>query len=294
MPYLLIIPMLNYDIRLIRGPFFSISENIFIEKLTDEEHSAFFRYENKEIRNYLAIDETKCLKAHFDIEPTEEQINLEGIKLSFLLNLFAESSPIIIQWAAIIERGSKLTIKKIQVFDPILSLTDFSDNQYKIRTGITRQAIFELYKRLTNAIIADQNAKFTIRRFNSSLLRLDFYDQLIDTTICLESLISGTTELSFKFSLFLSYISKDLPAERNECFQKLKILYDVRSKIVHGEVEASILAKIAAIKADWSYFNDVLKSTLIYYLIYSSDRTRKQWNNHLLNIILGTENKINL
>jgi Apea-like HEPN len=295
MPYSLVIPILNDEIILLKGPLFTIADNIIIEKLSDEEHSAFFRYEeNIEIRPYLAINETKCLKITLDDEPNEEQVNLETTKLNFLLNIFATDSPIIFQWTGVLEGTTKLNVKRVQEFDAIASLHEFCSKKFKVRRGITRQSIIELYKRLSASINTDNGVGFTIRRFNSSLLRLDFYDRLIDSTICLESLISGTTELSFRFSLFLSLITKDASVERSECYERLKDLYDVRSKIVHGEIERSTLAKIEAIKETWIYYHEILRSAILYYLIYMSDHNRKQWRDHLLNIILGSENKISI
>ena len=292
MSHLLLIPALNSRIKLLKGPFFGISDNIVIQKLTDEEHSAFFRHEETDVRSFLKINVTKCVKVDYQQEPTEEIIKVDCLKIQFLLNIFSDNSPLIFQWAALIEGHAKLEIKGIHEFDSIASLHDFCLKEYKIREATTRQGIIEFYKVITDAISKDPNAKFTFRKFNSSLIRLDFYDQLIDTTICLESMIKSTTELSFKFSLFLSFITKDLPAERDECFKKLKDLYDVRSKIVHGEIDNGILKKIETIKLNWEYYHNLLRSALIYYSLYLSKHTSIEWKKHMLSLVLGTENKV--
>jgi hypothetical protein len=292
MAFLLIIPLLNENVTLLRGPLFPISENIYVAKLNDIEHSAFHRYGDEEIKQFIHIDETKCLKVTFNADPSENDIVLQVNKLSFLLNFFARDFPIVFKWAAVLEGTSKLVVKQIQVFDTIANLNDYSERHFRVRPGISRQTIIKFYKKLHDAIISDPNAILTIRRFNLSLLRTDFYDKLIDTTICLESLVPGTSELIFKFSLYLSLITKDNAINRDDCFKKLNSLYEVRSRIVHGEFENNTAAKIETIKQNWQYYDEVLRSALTYYLIFVSSNTRKKWKDHLLNITIGTEQKI--
>jgi hypothetical protein len=290
--YKLVIPLLNNRATFLKGSFVQLSESIIIEKITDEEHSAFYRLENKEIEEAIKINDTKCIKAKFDNEPTLDEIIKLCAKINFLLNLFSDKNSPIIQWSALIEGDNKLIIKKIIELDAIAKLTHLCTMPYKMKESTKRQALLQMFQIINQSIANDRNVYFTIRKFNSSLVRSDINDKIIDSTICLESLISGINELSFRLSLSIAYITKSVPAERLECFTKIKELYDVRSKIVHGDLDNKALAKITDINNQWDYYHEIIKSALTYYLFYVSSRTRDQWNTHLKNLVLNFDNRI--
>src|ERR1700759_5076115 len=115
----LVIPLLNNQISLFRGPFLYITESIYFEKITDEEHSALFRLGNEDLENSVEINETKCLKANFHVEPPEEDAQKLCTKLHFLMNVLSDQHPLIIQWSILVEGEQKLVVKKVIEHDVI-------------------------------------------------------------------------------------------------------------------------------------------------------------------------------
>lgn len=70
---ILIIPILNKQSSLFSGSTLFLNDNCFIEKLTDIEHSAFFRDAPTSIKEILDIRTTKCIKLT-KIDFTEDSI----------------------------------------------------------------------------------------------------------------------------------------------------------------------------------------------------------------------------
>jgi hypothetical protein len=286
----LVIPLLNDHISLFRGPFLYITEAIYFEKITDAEHSALWRFGNEDLKNSVRINETKCIKAVFQSEPSEEDAQKLCTRLHFLLNVLSDQNPLIIQWSILVEGDQKLVVKKVIEHDAIANYQELRKHGYKINVATQRDALIQFFGTIGLAIAQDANAYFTIRKFNTSLTRSDFYDTIIDSTICLESFVSGNAELNFRLALYTAYITSNNGADRLESFNRIKQLYDIRSKIVHGDINQASINTITGISQNWSYYHGKIKSALTYYLIYVSNHTRDQWNDHLKGIILNVEN----
>lgn len=125
--------------------------------------------------------------------------------------------------------------------------------------------------------------KVSLSRFNAALLRERKEDRVIDLSICLESLFSNSTEISFRFSLYNSLISSDDTAKRLGNFAVLKEMYKDRSKLVHGEYSASKLSD-----DDLRTLINVAKSAITYKLEYvRRNGNSKGWQDHLDKLALG-------
>jgi hypothetical protein len=63
-------------------------------------------------------------------------------------------------------------------------------------------------------------------------------DKLTDLCISLESLLDGKTEIAFRFGCCLAKVTGSKGKKAEDSAQLLSQLYDLRSKIVHGDPEA--------------------------------------------------------
>jgi hypothetical protein len=99
----------------------------------------------------------------------------------------------------------------------------------------------ETLTRLT-AAVPKLNDEFPIAvsRFTSTTERQNPTDRLIDASIGLENLfLQGTNdELSFRLALRAAWFLGQSANERREIFGQLKKVYDSRSRVVHGGVQA--------------------------------------------------------
>lgn len=85
-----------------------------------------------------------------------------------------------------------------------------------------------------------------LRRFNLGCERPIFEDRLIDFVIALEALLLDSQgELSYRIALRGAALLGDAPTEREDYFIRLRKLYELRSRIVHGDPVESVLKKIS-------------------------------------------------
>ncbi len=290
MSKLIIIPLLNDKITLFQGPTFYLDEDVFIDKLTDDEHSAFFRGLEDDFKSSIDINRTRCIKCKLSTADEDETKKVKT-QATFCLNLFSEL-PLVTIWGGILEGVAKLSVHKIVEFEDLAGINKIKTNRFKIQSGTKRVAVSELYKKINGAISKGKETLFTLEKYNSSLLRSEFIDKLVDTTICFESLISGNTELIYRLSLYSSYITSNNANERKEIFTKMKSLYEVRSKIIHGDLRSNkIQQKIEVVKKNWADYQKILKSAVSYYILYLSQHNKEDWDKHLHNLVLGIESK---
>lgn len=288
---LIIIPLLNRNVTLFPGPPFYFTDDIFIDKLTDDEHSAFYRDANTDYKNALDINKTKCIKLKAN-EINSDLAKSLKTKTTFCLNVFSDF-PLVAIWAGILSGEKKLKIKEITDFEALAGINKIKSNKFKINRGIKRPVVSEFYKVIEKAVKNSPEIMFTLEKYNSSFLRTSFFDQVIDTTICFETLIPGNTELTYKLSLYTSFITAQTPEERENIFEEMKKLYDLRSKIVHGDVNGKSIAKILKkVQSDWPKYKSTLKKAVTYYLIFLSQKKKEDWALHLKKLVLGTEDKI--
>ena len=134
----------------------------------------------------------------------------------------------------------------------------------------------------------------TLSRFNSALFRKESFDKIIDITISLETLISGTTELRNKFSLFNAWSAGVENESREEYYELLLKLYDARSAIVHGAsmTDKEYKKKIDPIINKWDKIIDIAKKSIAYYLLYKYQNEPNSWYDHQRKLALGLEKRI--
>ena len=288
----IIIPILNKKVTLIQGPPILLSNDYSIEKISDEEFSAFFREASDEIKANLDINSTKCIKVQC-LNPDKEAIKSIRTKAVFALNIFADSNPIVTSWAGHLFGDKKINLKGITDFESLAAFHKLSSKTYKFISKTKRETIIQFFQIVEKAVKSNTSVLFTMEKYNSSLLRDDFLDQLLDATICFETMMPGNTELIYRLSQNISFIVGTSAPERLDIFDNMKKLYDVRSKLVHGDLKSKgTEKKIEDVKNNWPIFEKYLKSAATYYLLFLSQNSKDNWENHLKEIVIGTQSKI--
>jgi len=294
MPTKIILPILNHPTITYKGPTWYLSDNISIETIDGEDFGLIFSYKKSEYLSFLKA-ESKCIRIeNIDPKNSEEIAKNESSKISFLFNYFKDNDPLALSFAVQITKRRKQKLDKI--FDlPVISETRFrTKNPYRIKKGIKREIITSFFRVIDDVHKNQEGLILTLSRFNSALFRKDPYDKIIDITISLESLISGTSELRYKFSLYNALVSEDENELREEAFLTLQLLYDARSTIVHGAriSQSTFNKKIQPILDNWEKVVGIAEKVLGYYLLYMNDHEIDQWHKHQKNIALGIENRI--
>ncbi|MDT7041157.1 HEPN domain-containing protein [Candidatus Nitronereus thalassa] len=86
----------------------------------------------------------------------------------------------------------------------------------------------------------DETIRIAIRRILSAINeRTNPIDGFVDAVIAWENLFGGNDELSFRISISISKLLKDLPKDRLGLQKKIVKFYNYRSQIVHGVIEIS-------------------------------------------------------
>ncbi len=288
----IIIPILNKKVTLIQGPPILLSNEYSIEKISDEEFSAFFRESSDEVKTNLDINSTKCIKVQC-VNPDKEAIKSIRTKAVFTLNIFADSNPIVTSWAGHLIGDKKINLKGVIDFESLAAFHKLSSKSYKFISKTKRETIIQFFQIVEKAVISNKSVLFTMEKYNSSLLRDDFLDRLLDATICFETMMPGNTELIYRLSQNISFMVGTSPSERLAIFDNMKILYDVRSKIVHGDLNSNgTNKKIEEVKNNWPTYEKYLKSSVTYYLLFLAQNSKDIWENHLKEIVIGTQSKI--
>src|SRR5260370_1257839 len=98
-------------------------------------------------------------------------------------------------------------------------------------------------------------------RYSSSFEKTTNEDQLIDCIIALEALFTKENDaLSYRLPLRAAVFTSDTPEDREHVFRLLKVAYDLRSKLAHGQKRLEDTAKLAGHKIPMTDFVEQLRS----------------------------------
>jgi hypothetical protein len=109
------------------------------------------------------------------------------------------------------------------------------------------QPLGDLVSGLGN-VVRHKQLSLALQRFNLAYERTRPEDKLIDYWVALEALfLPGISdELSFRASLRIAYYLTTSPDERQDIFDKMRLSYDTRSRIVHGEEPKADAGQVAS------------------------------------------------
>lgn len=287
---LLVIPIFNKSVTLFPGPLLSLSDTFSVEKISGEEHSAFFLGASEEIKSGINIKKTKCIKIR-TIDPSIDLIRMYRTKAVFVLNIFSDFNPIITSWCGHLNEGKILKLKEITKFESLSSFHFTNSNGFKFSKNHTRSAIINFFEVVKKAITNTDTLLFTLEKYNSALMRENFTDQLLDTAICFETMNPGNTELVYRLSQNIAFMIGSSPEEKVRIFDDMKKLYDVRSKLVHGDLK-NASKKVEEVKASWIIYQKYLKAAVTYYVMFLSQKRKEEWEQHIKELIFGKQTKI--
>jgi hypothetical protein len=104
-------------------------------------------------------------------------------------------------------------------------------------------------------------------------------DGLTDLCISLESLLDGQTEISFRFGCCLAKVTGSKGKKAEDSAKLLSQLYDLRSKIVHGDPEA--IKAMKKMEPNIPLLHTLARTILTSYVLFTSERSRNEWKAHL-------------
>jgi Apea-like HEPN len=110
-------------------------------------------------------------------------------------------------------------------------------------------------------------------------------DSLTDLCISLESLFEASTELKFRFCTCLAKVTGAKGEQAEKTAILLEGLYDLRSKIVHGDPSAARVLK--KMQPDLHAIRRVARRVLINYVLFMSEHTRGDWKQHLRTLLFA-------
>lgn len=276
------------------GPTWYFEENIYLSSISDEDYSAF---QSDDIHDhYQSMIEIDSTCAYIEKEGKGEFQDFAkrmSIELKFVMNNFASSSPIVFPFAASIASLPEAKIEETIDIDAIPNLHLFKEQDYVIRAGADPATISQYFKMVHNCCEEDPSLLFPLERYNSSLIRSDIFDQIVDLSISLEYLIRMKTEIRYRFSLHNSFVSCHEDKDRERAFELLQALYDVRSSIVHGDISSKSYRKsYKKVLSSWDEIIRIARSALNYYLIFVSSNSRNDWGPHVKDLIIHHSTRI--
>lgn len=132
---------------------------------------------------------------------------------------------------------------------------------------------------LRRCLQAQKNLKdrlhITANRFVRFVKSEKIDDALMDLCISLESLLDHQTELSFRFSICLARVIGAKGVQAENIAALLSELYDVRSKLAHGDPSA--LKLLRKLEPRISQLNALAKEIMTTYVLFLSEHTREEW-----------------
>ena len=289
-----IMPLLYKKVTTFKGPTWYFAEGIYLETIYDEDYGAFHREGLDDYYRSGISTNTTCI--YLD-EPNFEDFaafaKRAATQIKFVLNNFALQTPVVIPYAALISTGKKSRVAQIVDIAADANMHSYKRQTYKIRPTANREIISNHYHVVDKCCQRTPAVLFALERFNSGLTRFEMFDKIVDLTISIESLISGSQELSYKFALYNSFIATSDPDARREAFELLQSLYSARSGIVHGDTSTKDKKKVLdEVVNNWDNIVRIAKAALNYHLIFIQDKTKSDWDVHLKNLVLGLEARI--
>lgn len=287
----ILIPILHFDGKVPEGMIWAMHETITLMQINPIDLGPVTAHIPRDLYD-LTDRDAGC----FYITPPREwesySEDLRGIKIArwatiirFAMHRFmgGDSGPLQLTFAVELNDGNFQTLFPLTTVDSSYSPV--------MRTFILpneeARATINAYIAVLLAANSKMSTLIAYERYNSSLFRTSVEDKLIDCTISAESLIGATTELSYKFSLFLSFVAGRDAELRNYVFKLLKLMYEARSKLVHGDPKSG--EKLASVQAQWKNIHTVLLGCLDYYATHHAQESlvKSDWLEHLNALVIG-------
>lgn len=283
------------------APLFEISpwfihEGINADQISDEDYATLHRADEGGYTETVGVKSLCVVSQLTDGIDPELAAQELAAKIQYVFKSFATAVPVFSQAAVIVSENGKKAYVERPLLLPVLG--DYSDHleaPFTFSTGTSATQVSELYKIIELAAKKSPSFMITLSRYNSSVLRSTPHDRIIDIAISLESLMTSTTEIAFKFALFTAFITRQKPADREQVFELLQTLYGARSAIVHGDVRGtSAKKKIEAVTKQFDHVLAVANAAISYHALFLFTNKAEDWPAHVEKLVLGTEQHIGI
>jgi hypothetical protein len=285
----LIIPFRNaLETKFEVSPWY-LSDSIYIREILGEDFGSIYK-ENQELYTPILSAKSTCLYIDEDFDGNPEALARSvATQIQYVIKTFA-TQPILVSHCALLDISGDEP--RLAAMIELLS-TPFAETKPCIlKEDATEKELHEWFTVVRTAVKNHDPVHITLSRFNSSLLRSDPLDKIIDLTVAMESLIQSGVEIKFKFALFNSLLSEPVTEKRFERFKLLQTLYDARSSVVHGDITKSAQKKIDQILERFDEIVMAGQAAINYYLIYLFEKPPEEWSEHLEKLALGVDVRI--
>lgn len=292
----LILPILNKNATTFKGPTWYLAESIAVEAISPEDHGVILSNAGAEISSLIG-KKSKCIRIqNVDPAKAENVAQTEAAKTSFVLNYFRHECPVALAFALQITKERKARLDRVMDLYVATDMHAHRTNNYRVEGGISRGTISEFYKVVSKAHANHEGLLLTLRRFNCALCRKEPEDKIVDVTISLESLISGTTEMRHKFATYNAWAAEPDQTKREKAFDLLQKLYDARSAIVHGAAmkKKEHRKKIGSVLSAWDDIVSVASRAIAYHVLFLYSARLGAWHEHQQQLALGLAQRIEL
>lgn len=286
----LVIPILNKSFRRLTAPTWYLDDDIYISALSDEDFAAIHRDATDRVKALVGNDQ-KCIYQEIEISATKEQVLHLDESVRFALNVFRQQRPIVTSVGLEFAKKRKTKLAEIHDLPSVHDPYSEVNSSFAFRVGINKDNVSAQFQLIRRVLEECPSAKVGVQRFNSSLLRPNLSDRIIDLAISLETLVPGRGELRHKFSIYNAVIGEPDKDSRRDAYALYKKLYDARSAVVHGR-QPEDDDNVAWIDEHWDKVTNYAARSLSYYLFFLKDRKLADWKDHLLHLDLGTERAI--
>jgi hypothetical protein len=289
---LILLPILNRAVKTVRGPVLGLGDKVTLRTISDAHFGTVF--EQDDSYKDVVTPRTKCLYVSLDSGDDPDILIRRCTEMvRFTMNSFCEEGPLLFLCGFYIEQKLRAKILKTYNVPVRGERSELGRTRYRLRSGISAAELSTYYSTVETAVSRKPGLLLSLRRINLSLSNAEFEDQVVDLTMGLESLIPGKDELRFRFALYHSFITEPDPSKRQERFELLQTLYDVRSLIVHSAEESRAAEKKGTmIREQWDNLKTISISALNYYVLYLSSQDPAGWQRHLQSLVLSGARRV--
>ena len=221
----------------------AVGDQVVLRRVTDEDRQLFrepFRrtFPPPEVNKYDFVLETTCPSRERTFDPGQAMERFRRVVTAFrLINPGAFELPVLLACQA----ESRALVGAVR---PFVSCVVREPYWFRKEDADELQ---DVVGKLCTGHLNDRQS-LALRRFEMAYERWIPEDRLIDHWIALEALfLPGISdELSFRASLRIAYYMTASPDERQRIFDKMRLSYDTRSRIVHGEPPKADVGEVAS------------------------------------------------
>ena len=230
----LIVPILNKSFRRLTTPTWYLDDEIYISALSDEDFAAIHRDATDRVKALVGNDQ-KCniRRLRYRLRRNRCFISMRGVR--FALNVFRQQHPIVTSVGLEFAKRRKTKLAEVHNLPSVHDPYSRVNPSFALRVGVNKDNVSAQFQLIRRVLKEYPSAIVGVQRFNSSLLRPDLSDRIIDLAISLETLVPGRGELRHKFSIYNAVIGEPDNDSRRDAYTLYKKLYDARSAVVHGK-----------------------------------------------------------